>query len=184
MSFKTPRLAAAALAATAMLAASAATAHAYGDDTAPSLDVDGMTYVMGDGPTVLRIAGEDRIATAIKAFCAVPKWRFNDPKRSDALVLASSENFADALASADRSYVGISVSPTPDQGSRCRAGPSHTARATRAKTVGRIQSGRTSGRARARRSGEAVIDASAGARRTRGGFAPRRRLAQSWCWWP
>ena len=100
MSFKTPRLAAAALAATAMLAASAATAHAYGDDTAPSLDVDGMTYVMGDGPTVLRIAGEDRIATAIKAFCAVPKWRFNDPKRSDALVLASSENFADALASA------------------------------------------------------------------------------------
>ena len=100
MSFKTPRLAVAALAATAVLAASAATAHAYGDDTAPPLDVDGRTWVMGDGPTVLRIAGSDRIATAIKALCAVPNWRWNDPERSDALVLASSENFADALASA------------------------------------------------------------------------------------
>ena len=78
MSFKTPRIAAAVLAAAALLAAPAASAYAWGpdgDDTAVPLDVDGRTYVAGDGPTVLRIAGSDRIATAIKAFCATESWR-------------------------------------------------------------------------------------------------------------
>ncbi|MBK7611751.1 MAG: cell wall-binding repeat-containing protein [Actinomycetales bacterium] len=90
MSFKTPRIAAAVLAAAALLAAPAASAYAWGpdgDDTAVPLDVDGRTYVAGDGPTVLRIAGSDRIATAIKAFCATDSWRgHHDGGDSDRLI--------------------------------------------------------------------------------------------------
>lgn len=122
MSFKTPRFAAAALAAAALLVAPAASAYAWGpdgDDTAVPLDVDGRTYVAGDGPTVLRIAGEDRIATAIKAFCATESWRnHHSGDNSDRLILADSLNYADALASgplADLLDAPILVTPSGDK---------------------------------------------------------------------
>ena len=122
MSFKTPRIAAAVLAAAALLAAPAASAYAWGpdgDDTAVPLDVDGRTYVAGDGPTVLRIAGEDRIATAIKAFCATESWRnHHSGDNSDRLILADSLNYADALASgplADLLDAPILVTPSGDK---------------------------------------------------------------------
>ncbi len=124
MSFKTPRIAAAVLTAAALLAAPAASAYAWGpdgDDTAVPLDVDGRTYVAGDGPTVLRIAGPDRIATAIKAFCATESWRgHHDGGDSDRLILAASDDdkYADALASgplADLLDAPILVTPSGDK---------------------------------------------------------------------
>ena len=124
MSFKTPRIAAAVLAAAALLAAPAASAYAWGpdgDDTAVPLDVDGRTYVAGDGPTVLRIAGSDRIATAIKAFCATESWRnHHRGDNSDRLILAASDDdkYADALASgplADLLDAPILVTPSGDK---------------------------------------------------------------------
>ncbi|MBK6955776.1 MAG: cell wall-binding repeat-containing protein [Actinomycetales bacterium] len=125
MSFKTPRIAAAVLTAAALLAAPAASAYAWGpdgDDTAVPLDVDGRTYVAGDGPTVLRIAGPDRIATAIKAFCATESWRgHHDGGDSDRLILAASDDdkYADALASGP--LADLLDAPTPGHPQRRQA---------------------------------------------------------------
>ena len=99
MSKKTRRLVGAALAASAAFAMVAPNAFAFGDDDAPPIELDGRAVVALDGPAVVRVAGNDRIETAIKALCTRPMWRTNGDGR-DHLILADSLNYADALASA------------------------------------------------------------------------------------
>lgn len=99
MSKKTRRVAGAALATCAAFAMVAPNAFAWGDDDAPPIELDGRAVVATDGPVVVRVAGQDRIETAIKALCTRPMWRTNG-EGPDHLILADSMNYADALASA------------------------------------------------------------------------------------
>ena len=94
MSILKRRAGVAAVACAAALALSAPNAFAAspGDDSAVPISVDGAVVVASqDAPTAVRIAGKDRVATAIKAACS--------RTFSKHAILASSSNFADALAS-------------------------------------------------------------------------------------
>ncbi len=92
MSKKTRRVAGAVLAASAAFAMVAPSAFAAVDD-APPIQIDGAVIYSTDGPYVGRIADTDRVATAIKALCSRSDW-------GSELILADSNNYADALASA------------------------------------------------------------------------------------
>lgn len=120
MSMNLRRVATAAVAAGAMAVGVAGTAFA--SDDAPSIEVDAPVVVSPvAGPTVYRIADRDRIGTAIEAMqtrCWGPDAANNQRAgASGTIVLASSENFADALAAgplADVANAPILTTPNGD----------------------------------------------------------------------
>lgn len=109
MSLKYRRVAVAAVAAASIGAFGAPSAFAA--DDAPQINIDAEVDVdVPNGPTVLRIADRDRIGTAIEALQS-RCWDGGD------VILASSENFADALAAgplADVRDAPILVTPNGD----------------------------------------------------------------------
>jgi putative cell wall-binding protein len=109
MSLKYRRVAVAAVAAASIGAFGAPSAFAA--DDAPQINIDAPVDVaVPNGPTVLRIADRDRIGTAIEALQS-RCWAGGN------VILASSENFADALAAgplADVRNAPILVTPNGD----------------------------------------------------------------------